>query len=174
MTTKFRKALFVAALAMISFEGTQAAHALAHPGMTQFCRDYASQCRVDNTSHVTLTDELLAKLQQVNSQVNRAIRPVAERGGRDLWQLNPASGDCEDFALSKRAALIRAGVPAGALRIGMTKTRRGQPHAVLLVKTSEGDFVLDNLSARVTTLRGSGYRMQFVSTSNPKVFARNG
>jgi len=174
MNINFRKLLFGAALAVASLQGIQAAHALSHPGMTQFCRDYSSQCRVDTTSQIQLTDELLAKLQQVNARVNGSIRPVAERRGHDRWELNPSSGDCEDFALTKRAALIRAGVPAGVLRIGITKTRRGEPHAVLVVKTSEGDLVLDNLTARVNTLGRSGYRMQFVSTHNPKVFSRGG
>ena len=174
MNINLRKLLFGAALAIASLQGVQAAHALAHPGMTQFCRDYSSQCRIDRTDQVMLTDELLAQLQQVNAQVNRSIRPVAERRGEDRWELNPASGDCEDYALSKRAALIRAGLPAGVLRIGITKTRRGEPHAVLVVKTSDGDFVLDNLTARITPVNRSGYRMQFVSTHNPKVFSRGG
>jgi len=174
MNTKFRTFIISSALVLGSLMGAQSAHALTHPGMTQFCASYSSQCRIERTDRVQLTDNLLATLQQVNSRVNASIRAVADRPGQDRWSLNPASGDCEDFALSKRAALIRAGVPAGVLRIGVTKTRRGEPHAVLIVRTSQGDYVLDNLRERVSTLGSSGYRIQFMSTHNPRIFARGG
>jgi predicted transglutaminase-like cysteine proteinase len=174
MNTKFLKIVFSSAIVLGSFVGVQSAHALTHPGMAQFCASYSSQCRIEQTDRVQATDKLMAMLQQVNSRVNASIRAVADRPGVDRWSLNPSSGDCEDFALSKRAALIRAGVPAGVLRIAVTKTRRGEPHAVLVVKTSQGDYVLDNLRERVTTLGGAGYRIQFMSTQDPRVFTRAG
>lgn len=174
MNTKLRNIIFSSAIVLGSLLGAQGAQALTHPGMAQFCASYGSQCRVENTDRVQLTDDLIAKLQQVNSRFNASIRAVADRPGQDRWSLNPGSGDCEDYALSKRAALIRAGVPAGVLRIAVTKTRRGEPHAVLVVKTSQGDYILDNLRERITTLGGSGYRVQFMSTQNPRVFTRAG
>jgi predicted transglutaminase-like cysteine proteinase len=174
MNSIFKKVLFGSAVVLASIQGVQTASALVHPGMAQFCASYGSQCRVETTSKVTLTNELLAVLQQVNSRVNSSIRAVADRPGSDRWALNPRSGDCEDFALSKRAALISRGVPAGVLRIALTKTRRGEPHAVLVVKTSGGDYVLDNLRQNVMTLRQSGYRVQFMSGQNPLQWSRSG
>ena len=47
-------------------------------------------------------------LKSVNNRVNRAIAPRGDR--RDEWAINVSSGDCEDYALTKRAALIR-GLP---------------------------------------------------------------
>lgn len=174
MNSIFKKALAIAAVTVAGFASVQSAQALQHPGMNQFCNTYSSQCRIDRTAQVTMSDELLALMQQVNTRVNASIRAVADRPGRDIWELNPRSGDCEDFALSKRAALIAKGVAPGALRIAMTKSPRGAPHAVLVVKTSRGDYVLDNLKQRVMALGSSGYRLQFISTQNPRVFARAG
>jgi len=107
----------------------------------------------------------MAVIKQVNIHVNRSIRP--ERDTIDTWELNPLSGDCEDYVLTKRSVLVRQGVPAGALRIAYTHTRRGEPHAVLVVYTSEGDFVLDNLTNSVKSLRSSGYKIRSMSSSNP-------
>jgi predicted transglutaminase-like cysteine proteinase len=133
--------------------------------MQYFCKQHRSECRASGTAQVTLTPNLLAVLKQVNHQVNRSIRP--ERDTTDVWELNPRSGDCEDYVLSKRSALVRMGVPAGSLRIAYTHTRRGAPHAILVVRTNEGDLVLDNLSNSVKTLRASGYNIRSMSTANP-------
>ena len=140
-------------------------------GMLLFCQGHGTQCRADNVSTVSMSDGLLAALQSVNSRVNSAIRPRRDAVGRDIWTVGSSSGDCEDYALTKRAALIRKGIPAGALRIATTTTRRGEPHAILVVKTSRGDFVLDNLRADVRSLGGSGYRIRTISTPNPRVWA---
>lgn len=135
--------------------------------MQFFCAKNKSECASNRSggSQVTMTPNLMAVLKQVNIHVNRAIRP--QRDVADVWEVNPASGDCEDYVLTKRSTLIRQGVAAGALRIAYTHTRWGEPHAVLVVKTSEGDYVLDNLNNSVKTLRASGYTIRSMSTANP-------
>ena len=133
--------------------------------MQYFCAQNKSQCVGGGSSQVTMTPNLMAVLKQVNGRVNSAITP--KRDTADIWELNPTSGDCEDYVLSKRAALIRKGVSAGALRIAYTHTRRGEPHAVLVVRTSEGDYVLDNLTNTVKSLRASGYNIRSMSSPNP-------
>lgn len=133
--------------------------------MQFFCAKHKSECAGGGRGEVTMTPNLLAVLKHVNGQVNRAIRP--QRDTADVWELNPTSGDCEDYVLSKRSALIRQGVSAGALRIAYTHTRRGEPHAVLVVRTSQGDYVLDNLTNTVKTLRASGYNIRSMSSPNP-------
>lgn len=130
-----------------------------------FCAENPRECASGGSSKVTMTPNLMGVLKQVNGHVNRAIRPVADSS--DQWNLNPQSGDCEDFVLSKRSALVRSGVSAGALRIAYTHTRRGEPHAVLVVRTSEGDFVLDNLTDSIKTVRASGYTIRSMSSPNP-------
>lgn len=91
-------------------------------------------------------------LQTINRRINRAIRRASDAetfGREDLWVLPTgprARGDCEDYVLAKRRALIEAGVAPNALSIAIVRTRRGETHAVLLVATTEGELVLDNLS----------------------------
>ena len=53
-------------------------------------------------------------------------------------------GDCEDYALSKRKALGEAGLSRRALRLGVVRLVSGKAHAVLVVVTDRGDYVLDN------------------------------
>ncbi|WP_375450527.1 transglutaminase-like cysteine peptidase [uncultured Devosia sp.] len=145
---------------------TQQIAAVTPLGMQYFCAQHRSECSAGGAAQVTMTQNLIGALRQVNSTVNRAIRP--RRDSADIWQLNPRSGDCEDYVLSKRSALIHQGVPSGSLRIAYTHTRGGTPHAVLIVRTTEGDYVLDNLNNSVKTLRASGYRIRTMSTANPK------
>ena len=107
---------------------------------------------------------VLALLRTVNNQVNDMMRPSTDErtyGVEDYWN-DPAlvygvRGDCEDFALEKRRLLIDRGVPAAALSIAIVRTRRDEEHAVLVVTSKAGDYVLDNLAADVKPWRRSGY-----------------
>ncbi|WP_052715756.1 transglutaminase-like cysteine peptidase [Devosia chinhatensis] len=148
-----------------AFERVTHTAALTPLSMQYFCAKHRNECAGGGSSKVTMSSNLLAVLKQVNGHVNRSIRP--QRDNVDSWELNPTSGDCEDYVLSKRSALVRNGVSAGALRIAYTHTRRGEPHAVLVVRTSEGDLVLDNLTDSIKTLRASGYNIRSMSSPNP-------
>jgi predicted transglutaminase-like cysteine proteinase len=61
----------------------------------------------------------------------------------------PASGDCEDYAVTKRAELLDRGWPARALLLSEVTTASGEHHMVLVVRTKSGDLVLDNLTHEV-------------------------
>jgi predicted transglutaminase-like cysteine proteinase len=93
---------------------------------------------------VELTAQRRDVLQRINRRVNASIRPQMEAAGDDLWQIAPVSGDCEDYALTKRRDLIEQGWPAHVLRMATARTFEGEAHAVLVVTTSQGDIVLDN------------------------------
>ena len=95
---------------------------------------------------------LLDLLESVQTRVNGALTPRAEPPGQDLWQLGAASGDCEDYALAKQAALRAAGLPAGAVRLATARLPHGELHAVLTVETDRGTLVLDNLQRRVVPM----------------------
>ena len=98
----------------------------------------------------------------VNRRLNRAIRHVEDRvryGQEDRWTLPvDAEGDCEDYVLAKRAALIEAGVPAQALSIAIVETTWGETHAVLLLASDRGEYVLDSLSPWVSRWDRVDYR----------------
>ena len=86
---------------------------------------------------------------QVNRAINASVtyaRDVDQFGREDLWRAAPLRGlgDCEDYALAKRQALLDAGTPSQALRLAICRTELQEVHAVLIVTTERGDLVLDN------------------------------
>jgi predicted transglutaminase-like cysteine proteinase len=137
--------------------------------MQFFCSQTPAECLIARDIVAEWTPQLAALLSEVNARVNRDIRPRADPQG--AWEISPAFGDCNDYALTKRSRLIRLGVPAGSLRMAIT-TKNGAPHAILIVKTSAGDVVLDNLSSQTRTLGQSGYSIGMISTANPLRWAR--
>ncbi|CAN5414278.1 hypothetical protein BH10PSE2_BH10PSE2_09750 [soil metagenome] len=109
------------------------------------------------------TDVGMDRLNQINRDVNRAIRPTDDEhafGKADYWTVprGPrAEGDCEDYALAKRQALIDAGIPIEALSLAVVETNRRELHAVLLVATPDGEVVLDNLTPWIVPWRQAPY-----------------
>jgi predicted transglutaminase-like cysteine proteinase len=141
-------------------------------GFQIFCLTNASQCRGGGSSAVALTEDVLNTLELTNRHVNRAIRPTADRG--DVWELGVTRGDCEDYVLAKRAELIRAGIPGAALRIAAAKTSGGVGHAVLIVRTDQGDLVLDNLTSTIKFVNQSNLRWVAMTTANGRAWQRIG
>ncbi|OBQ62600.1 transglutaminase-like cysteine peptidase [Mesorhizobium erdmanii] len=95
------------------------------------------------------------KLSFINSSINHAIaykKDSVVYGKLDYWAkpsevLAHRAGDCEDFAILKMAALLRAGIPAQSMSLVVLQDRkRGFFHAVLSVSTGSGVFILDSLS----------------------------
>lgn len=171
-----RKILVAAALCLALTGAAQAAQNtnIATPRATNvtplpmqfFCVSNPGECVAHRAAKATWNDDLFALLHRVNTQVNAAIRPQANpRGG---WKVNPTAGDCNDYALTKRSRLIALGVPAGSLRLAVTSTRRGEKHLILIVKTTAGDIVLDNLSRTIKTLADTGYPVYSMSSPNPR------
>jgi predicted transglutaminase-like cysteine proteinase len=125
---------------------------LAH---VRFCMENPSQCVRRSVSirkgRVALTSERLQQLNEVTASLNRAIRP--EPDGRlpftDRWSLFPKKGDCDDYAVSKRARLLEMGWPSSALLLVQLRHTAAESHLVLMVSTAGGDFVLDNLTNQV-------------------------
>lgn len=113
-----------------------------------------------------LTPEQWREVAEINLRVNREIAPVADDaqfGRRDFWTLpflrrQQPEGDCEDYVLAKRRELIALGVPEGALSIAIGRTNRREVHAVLLIATPGGEFVLDNRSSWVSRWYDLNYR----------------
>jgi predicted transglutaminase-like cysteine proteinase len=103
-------------------------------------------------------EDILAKLEAVNSYVNGRVRFTDDRvqfGVADRWlvpsdTLSRGRGDCEDFALAKRALLRAAGVPDKDLYLVVLKDlSRRADHAVLVVRASGRFLVLDNGTDRI-------------------------
>lgn len=106
----------------------------------------------DSYRRIDMTPELWKTARQINNRVNRSLRArsdLSQFGKEDYWFVpdldGDAYGDCEDYALLKRRLLIENGFDASALSIAIAETRRGEVHAVLVLTTDTGDFILDNL-----------------------------
>lgn len=103
------------------------------------------------------------QLNAINRRINRDIRPtndLAAFGQVEYWTLPQGVhplGDCEDYVLAKRQALLAAGAPAESLSIAVVRTRSRELHTVLLVATPEGEIVLDNLSPWILPWRDAPY-----------------
>ena len=139
-----------------------------HPpiGYQLMCLKHPDECRGGGKASIEATGDVLATLKRVNGQVNRAIKPRSD-GRADVWSVGVSSGDCEDYVLTKRRALIKAGLPPSSLRIAHVKTRRGEGHAILVVKTNGKDLVLDNLTNTIKPLSQTGYRLISMSGADP-------
>jgi predicted transglutaminase-like cysteine proteinase len=112
-----------------------------------------------------MTPQLWTRINRVNARVNRAIvrRTDADTYGRsEVWATPLASGagfgDCEDYVLEKRRSLLAEGLPATALSIAVVITPRNERHAVLLVDTDAGEYVLDNLTPWVLPWNKTSYQ----------------
>ena len=135
-------------------------------GFLLMCMEHPQECTSGGASSVKASDAVLTTIKTVNATINKRIRPKPDTIG-DVWSVNVTAGDCEDYVLAKRKALIRAGIPAASLRIAAVKTRRGEGHAVLVVNTSHGRIVLDNLTPVVKPLAQTGYKIISMQTTNP-------
>jgi predicted transglutaminase-like cysteine proteinase len=118
-------------------------------GHLEFCQSRPAECAVNQTvvSAVSLNEENWQQLVAINAHYNQHIIPVTDADlyhTDEFWTYPNGYGDCEDFALVKRRELINAGWPASTLMISVVKEANGNGHAVLLVRTDRGDFVLDN------------------------------
>ena len=100
----------------------------------------------------------IARIEAVNAYVNARVRFVDDSvqfGVGDRWlapaeTLSRGRGDCEDYAIAKRALLRAAGMADNDLYLVVLKdlTRRAD-HAVLVVRAAGRFLVLDNGTDRI-------------------------
>lgn len=125
---------------------------------------------------VKLSPGVLESLHSVNRKVNRSIRYASDTrnyGHIDYWNLPSAgTGDCEDYALAKRRELISRGWPRSSLLLAVAYSETGTGHAVLIARTDQGDFVLDNRRRNALPWHKLPYKwVSIQSADNPKHFA---
>jgi predicted transglutaminase-like cysteine proteinase len=132
-------------------------------GWIRFCERNPSECTVDPSEPAVI--ELTAKdwrtLNQVNQQVNAAIKAKTDKdhwGIEDIWDFaEDGYGDCEDYQLVKRKRLVEAGFSRRALRMTVVIDEEGAGHAVMMVRTTRGDFILDNKLNAILPWHRTGY-----------------
>ncbi|SPF76266.1 hypothetical protein ALP8811_01268 [Aliiroseovarius pelagivivens] len=141
----------------------------APPGAQRLCSTYSWAC-ARGTSSGVVTQGQMQVVRTVNSQINRstpAIEDSQQYGEAERWAM-PTSrgGDCEDYALAKKRALIGKGIDPQRLLIATVLDRSRRPHAVLIVRTDEGDMVLDNVTNSIRNWRDTRY--VFLRMQDPK------
>jgi predicted transglutaminase-like cysteine proteinase len=141
---------------------------------TRFCLVHPAECRVRRLRFrggaVALTRERRGDLVRINAEVNRAIRPqrASESIADEKWLIAPASGDCNDYAVTKRHELLARGWPARALLLAEAVVPSGEHHLVLVVRTRAGDLVADNLTMAIRPWTETRYRwLRIQSPGNP-------
>lgn len=129
-----------------------------------FCRRQPGECQVDTSEArtITLSPKIWQTIVSVNRQVNTTIQPMTDIdhwGVGDRWDIpTDGYGDCEDFQLLKRKMLVEQyGLPRRALRMTVVIDEQGEGHAVLMVRTDEGDLVLDNKRSGILPWHQTGY-----------------
>jgi predicted transglutaminase-like cysteine proteinase len=132
-------------------------------GWVEFCRAYPGECAVDRSEAevVRLDAATWRTVLDVNQRVNAAVRPTTDweaYGLADLWTFPTGGfGDCEDYQLLKRNLLAQAGVPRRAMRMTVVIDEKNEGHAVLMLRTDRGDFILDNKTNAVLPWHDTGY-----------------
>ncbi len=132
-------------------------------GWVQFCRDEPRDC-VDQDVRprdAEMTRERWRDLIAINTRVNRDVVSITDQdhyGVAEYWAYpRNGKGDCEDYVLEKRRQLIARGFPESSLLITVVRDSAGDGHAVLTVRTTEGDFVLDNVRDDIRAWHQTGY-----------------
>jgi predicted transglutaminase-like cysteine proteinase len=147
-------------------------NALAPMAFTVFCLKYPADCEPQAipNERPALTNEQVQELVTVNTLVNRSIKPEPNLGGlpTERWLLYPTSGECHDYAVTKRHELMARAWP-GSLLIAVVIVPSGEWHAVLVVPTDRGDLVLDNLRYGIVRWDVLRYQwLKIMSPENPK------
>nr|WP_246272811.1 transglutaminase-like cysteine peptidase [Oricola thermophila] len=158
-----------AVMASVSPINAGAAGAMRTGGLTSqpighydFCRVYRDECdRIGGSAEPLRLDAgTWNTILTVNATVNMVIEPKSDLdiyGKEEVWTYPDRAGDCEDYVLLKRQLLINEGISPSALLITVVRKPDGEGHAVLTVRTTRGDFVLDNLTSKVMLWKDTPY-----------------
>lgn len=113
-----------------------------------------------NAPQIISWEHKLGALQNANLHdkiegVNKYINSVPYKSDMKVWQKSDywatpveflaSGGDCEDYAIAKYTSLRALGVPDSQMRIAIVQDKiKNIPHALLIVYTDDGAYVLDN------------------------------
>lgn len=130
-------------------------------GHRDFCAAHPEDCGpMDDRGPEAMSPARWRAVWQVNRGVNARIAGRTDReifDREEVWTYPDTQGDCEDYVLLKRRLLVAAGFADSNLLITTVRLEDGSGHAVLTLRTADGDYVLDNLENRVRPWRETGY-----------------
>jgi predicted transglutaminase-like cysteine proteinase len=155
--------------------------ALPPIGHTRFCLRYPDDCKVQEVDfrhrNIVLTPERWTELNIINRDVNRSIfaEVMPGNGATEKWVISPSTGDCKDYAVTKRHELLARGWPSRALLLSEVVIPSGEHHLILVVRVKDADLVLDNLNnyIRLAAMTYDQYLwVRIQSPQNPKFWVR--
>src|SRR5882762_4369132 len=152
-----------------------AAPTLAPFQHVRFCLRYPSDCKANPTENerIDLNAETSELLKRVNHSVNISMIPTPKSYGPNLgdgWTIAPEMGDCNDYAVTKRHALLESGLPSKALRLSVVKTASGVGHLVLVVVTTKGAIVMDDLTEVIRPWQSTDYHWLKIQSATDSKF----
>lgn len=145
---------------------------LAPMGHIRFCVQYPDDCRASTLDfrrrNIALSVARWDELNEINREVNRDIAPDPTLGPQtELWKIAPASGNCHDYAVTKRHELLSRGWPSQDLLLAEVVVPSGEHHLILVVRTKDADLVLDNLNANIRTAAMTRRQYRWIRIESP-------
>jgi predicted transglutaminase-like cysteine proteinase len=132
-------------------------------GYIRFCQRDARNCigGTDKPAKIAMTNERWLQLSKTNDNVNQSIPEIEDKflyHQAEYWTYPTfKGGDCEDLALQKQKILKQQGWPESALLLAVVRDWTGAGHAVLIVDTDMGDYVLDNKTSQIVPWQQTAY-----------------
>lgn len=131
-------------------------------GHYEFCQRLPAECNVKSRSApaARMDDHAWNVVRDVNRAVNAryiARTDLEAYGIEEYWTYPTVFADCEDYALQKRKELAQLGFALSDLLITVVRKPDGEGHAVLTLRTTDGDFILDNLDNDVLAWNQTPY-----------------
>jgi predicted transglutaminase-like cysteine proteinase len=145
-------------------------------GYVDYCAKNRMSC-VTSAPPATIASSpvLLGLISQINGYINDTVTATTDQdlyGVVENWTLPGDRGDCEDYVLLKKQALENLGLPRGAFLITVVLDELLAGHAVLTVRTTDGDIILDNRRNEVLPWHRTGYTfLKRQSSENPSEWA---
>jgi predicted transglutaminase-like cysteine proteinase len=130
-------------------------------GFVEFCARNPARCSpAAAAGRIAMSEDRWRMVYRLNSLVNGQIAPESDQilyGEAEYWAYPTVAGDCEDYVLLKQHYLERLGFPRSGLLITVVLDEANEGHAVLTLRTAEGDFVLDNRHNAIRRMSDADY-----------------
>lgn len=137
-----------------------------HEPYASYCNRHPDYCDLSGPQLVEFSRNTLKLLESANTAINRSIdcsmTDLELYGFEEFWEIpSDGFGDCEDIALIKRERLVEIGLPRGAMTIAIVHHQKTMSqHAVLLVETTAGTYLLNSLADDVALWHEAPYNFE--------------
>ena len=151
--------------------GTPTLAPMAH---TRFCLKYPAEMQ-SAQGRLSRRGGQARRSAALNSPDQCRREPGDRAGARrnetvagENWLISPKSGDCNDFAVTKRHELLARGWPARSLLLAEVVVPWGEHHLVLVIRTQDGDLVATISGQNIRAWTKTGYQwVRVQSAANP-------